>query len=269
MAITEFQRVICRRIAERRIADGESYVAGGVALNTILAAPRVSRDIDLFHDTKEALAATWEGDRVLLERDFEVEIKRERPTFVEAVVRRGSDSVVMEWVCDSAFRFFPLVEHEDFGLTMHPFDLATNKVLALVGRVEVRDWVDIIHCSESLQPLGFLAWAACGKDPGYSPAMILAEAKRGAHYSATEVAELAFEGEPPDARELASRWSSIVRDAEPLIDVLPADEIGCCVLSRAGELFKGGVAQTAAALAGEALVFHRGKIGGAMPQITG
>jgi hypothetical protein len=43
----------------------------------------------------------------------------------------------------------------------------TNKLLALVGRVEVRDWIDIIESSERIQPLGYLAWAACGKDPGY------------------------------------------------------------------------------------------------------
>lgn len=36
------------------------------------------------------------------------------------------------------------MEHEDLGLTLHPFDLATNKVLALVGRLEVRDWVDVL-----------------------------------------------------------------------------------------------------------------------------
>jgi len=62
------------------------------------------------------------------------------------------------------FSGFPVrMLHEELGLTLHPFDLATNKVLALVGRVEVRDWVDVITCSEQLQPLGFLAWAACGK----------------------------------------------------------------------------------------------------------
>jgi hypothetical protein len=39
--------------------------------------------------------------------------------------------VTIEWTRDSAFRFFPLVGHDDFGLVLHPFDLATNKVLAL------------------------------------------------------------------------------------------------------------------------------------------
>ena len=55
MALTEFQRDILRLLAPSRL-ERESYVAGGVALNTQLLAPRRSRDIDLFHDTIEAVA---------------------------------------------------------------------------------------------------------------------------------------------------------------------------------------------------------------------
>jgi len=73
---------------------------------------------------------------------------------------------------------------------LHAFDLATNKVLALVGRLEVRDWVDVIYSAERLQPLGYLAWAASGKDPGFSPAAIIEQAGRTGRYSAEEVAEL-------------------------------------------------------------------------------
>jgi hypothetical protein len=39
------------------VASGESYVAGRVALNERLGAPRLSRDVDLFHDTESALDA--------------------------------------------------------------------------------------------------------------------------------------------------------------------------------------------------------------------
>src|SRR5690606_28955172 len=67
MALTEFQRTVCRIIARNRIAGGESYVAGGTALNAATAAARISRDIDLFHDTAEAVASSWEADRRLLE----------------------------------------------------------------------------------------------------------------------------------------------------------------------------------------------------------
>src|SRR5204863_278458 len=83
------------------------------------------------------------------------EILRERPTFVEAIVRREGESVILQWTHDSAFRFFPLVAHPELGLTLHPFDLATNKVLALVGRVEARDWIDILQCDSAVQPLGY------------------------------------------------------------------------------------------------------------------
>jgi hypothetical protein len=62
---------------------------------------------------------------------------------VEAEVRRAGDSVVIQWAQDSAYRFFPRERHEELGLTLHPFDLATSKVLALVGPVEPRDFV---HC---------------------------------------------------------------------------------------------------------------------------
>lgn len=81
----------------------------------------------------------------------------------------------MQWSRDSAFRFFPLVEDSLMGLALHPFDLATNKVLALAGRLEPRDWIDVLHCDEKLQPFGFLVWSACGKDPGFNPRSLLAE----------------------------------------------------------------------------------------------
>jgi hypothetical protein len=269
MALTEFQRSVCRLIARSRVASGESYVAGGAALNEVLAAARVSRDVDLFHDTESALDASWSADRKLLaENGFAVRPVRERPSFVEAEVSRERESVLLQWVKDSAYRFFPLVEHADFGLTLHPFDLATNKVLALVGRLEVRDWVDTILCDERIQPLGFLAWAACGKDPGFSPALILEYAARS-HYSADEVGALAFAGATPDAPELSRRWHAILARGREIIDALPAAESGKCVIAPDGSLFTGVGAELTNALRTEAIGFHAGSIRGALPRIVG
>ena len=122
MALTEFQRDVCRRLAQNRIAAGEAYLAGGATLNELIATPRISRDVDLFHDSEEALAATWDADRRLLEASrFSVTVLRERPVFVEARVAQGDESVLLQWVRDSAYRFFPLVEHEELGLVLHPF----------------------------------------------------------------------------------------------------------------------------------------------------
>ena len=46
MAITPFQSGILKLLAVHRREKGESYVAGGVALNLLLDTPRRSRDID-------------------------------------------------------------------------------------------------------------------------------------------------------------------------------------------------------------------------------
>lgn len=267
MALTNIQREVCRLIARQRIASGESYIAGGAALNAVLDAPRISRDLDFFHDTAAALAATWSVDRAaLLDAGYEIEVVRERPAFVEAIVRRGTESVILQWTHDSAFRFFPLVEHPELGLTLHPFDLATNKVLALVGRVEARDWIDILQCDSAIQPLGYLAWAATGKDPGLAPDTILQEAGRSARYSAAEIAALAFDGPAPDVVALSHQWHAALQNAARIVALLPYQNVGQCVL-RGGELFRGGAEALREALVRGEIRFHSGSICGAFPRM--
>ena len=269
MALTDFQRRLLRLIAENRIAAGESYVAGAAALNELIAGSRISRDIDLFHDTEAAVIASWEADRRLLERQgFHVHAVRERPSYVEAEVSASGESVRVEWARDSAYRFFPLMRHDELGLVLHPFDLATNKVLALVGRLEVRDWVDVIHCAERLQPLGYLAWAASGKDPGFGPAAILEHAARSSRYSADEVAALAFAGTPPDAGELSRRWRALLDGARQIVNELPGDQTGTCVLTRTAELFTGDAQNLRRALMNSEVLFHAGRLRGAFPRIV-
>ncbi len=270
MALTGFQRAVCRLIAANRVEHGESYVAGGTALNLLVGGARISRDIDIFHDTTAALEAAWTDDRALLVANgYEVRPLRERPAYIEAIVAKGGDSVLLEWTRDSAYRFFPLVTHEDLGLALHPFDLATNKVLALVGRLEIRDWLDVLTCHEQLQPLGFLAWAACGKDPGFSPAAILEQAGRSARYTQNELDGLAFAGPPPDLATAARAWHAMIGQAREIVGLLPADEAGKCVLDRRGLLYVGAPERLRADLAGGALVFHEGSIRGAFPTLAG
>jgi hypothetical protein len=268
MALTGFQQTVCRLIAANRLEQGEAYVAGGVALNLLTGGRRISRDIDLFHDTLEALDAMWQADRKLLQsRGYEVRSIHERPGYVEAVVGKGQDAVLMQWTRDSAFRFFPLVRQEELGLVLHPFDLATNKVLALAGRLEIRDWIDMITCHERIQPLGYLAWAACGKDPGFSPLTILEQAGRSGHYAATELEGLSFDGPSPDLADLLRRWHLMLREAHEAVAVLPAGQAGTCMLQRQGDLYRGDPAQLRRDLAADGLVFHSGSIRGAYPQV--
>lgn len=267
MALTRFQRDVCRLLAVRRIASGESYVAGGATLNELTGGARVSRDIDLFHDTHAALTSSWDADRITLaEAGYEVRTVRERSGFVEAIVSQKTDSVLVQWTHDSAYRFFPLVEHPELGATLHPLDLATNKMLALVGRVEARDWVDVIHADETVQPLGYLAWAACGKDPGFSPSAILAHAARTSRYTQSELDALAFDGARPDAADLSGAWHRILQVAREVVALLPAEQAGTCVTS-GEDLFRGDVAELRAALDAGAISYRQGSIRGAFPRI--
>ena len=266
MAATAFQRQLCRLIASSRRDSGESYVAGGVALNTLLQAPRISRDIDLFHDTDEALRTSWKNDRALLTHDgYSLDVIREAPAYVEALVSKGTDRVIVQWLRESAFRFFPLVEDDDFGLVLHPFDLATNKVLALASRLEPRDWIDLLTTHDKLQPLGYLVWAACGKDPGFSPASILAEAGRSGRYSQAELNELAFDGSAPDARVLGAQWHRMLSEARIIVEALPSHEVGKAVLDQQGTPYRQGPEALKVDLREHAVVFHEGRIGGVWP----
>lgn len=268
MSLTPLQRRVGHILAVRRRGLVDSYVAGGVALNHALGAPRVSRDLDIFHDSQEAVQVSSTLDRESLKNaGVTVESKRDVPGFVQVLVSDGVDKLLVEWVNDSVFRFFPLQADETFGLVLHPLDLATNKVLALVGRVAVRDWVDILTCHSQLQPLGYLAWAASGKDPGLSPLFILEEAARTARYSADEVAELAFDGPPPDAAALSRTWRSALGEARQIIEELPPELVGQCVLDVAGRPFLGGKESIKAALLSGDIVFHEGRIRGALPKI--
>jgi hypothetical protein len=268
MALTDLQRRVCRLLAGNRIASGESYVAGGAALNELLATTRVSRDVDLFHDTTQALDASWRADRASLEgAGYELQVLRERPGFVEVEVSDGAERARLEWARDSAFRFFPLQEHDELGLTLHPFDLATNKVLALVGRLEVRDWVDVISSDAHVQPLGYLAWAAAGKDPGFGPSAIIESAARSGRYSREEVSQLAFSGTPPDAAGLARTWHVMLATARVIVATLPPEQAGTCVVDADGDLLLAGPSELPSLLSSRRVTFHRGSIRGAWPQL--
>ena len=212
--------------------------------------------------------SAWESDKeLLIENGYSVDVLRILASFVEAVVKKEGNIVLMQWAQDSAYRFFPLIEDETFGLTLHPFDLATNKVLAMAGRLEARDWIDVINCHHRIQNLAYLFWAACGKDPGFSPVSLLNETKRSSRYSAEEISQLSFSGPAPDAAALGKQWHEMQKEAEEIIELLPAKEAGNCVLDDKANLFRGGPEILTDALKTNAVRFHRGTLRGAFPKI--
>jgi hypothetical protein len=173
----------------------------------------------------------------------------------------------VQWAHDSAFRFFPLVEHELFGLTLHPVDLATNKLLALVGRRAVRDWVDVVQCHDALQPLGYLAWAAAGKNLGFGPLDLIEDAARTTRYARPELAAVVFDGPAPDFDAMARAWRKAIADAREIVRLLPPEHAGKVVLDAGSELERSTPAALGGELAAGRVSFHEGHIRGVMPEV--
>ncbi len=62
MPITKFQSDVLRLLAAQRSPD--SYIAGGVAINS--EGPRISADIDIFHDSAARLESAVKADEAAL-----------------------------------------------------------------------------------------------------------------------------------------------------------------------------------------------------------
>ena len=114
MPIGDFERQVLRVIAANRNPD--SYLGGATVLHQRPDSPRSSRDVDLFHDTTESLARSVTADcQALGAVGFAVELDKPQESFQRAVVRRGPRSTRIEWVFDSAFRFFPVEPDSEVG----------------------------------------------------------------------------------------------------------------------------------------------------------
>jgi len=269
MALTAFQGEVLRLLADNRRKTPGSYVAGGLALNFVLGTPRVSRDIDVFHDTTEALRMSWKADREVLEANgFSVVPLRECPTFLEANVSRGDSHTEVQWGVDSTYRFFPLMQDEITGFTLHPLDLAANKLSALVGRTEPRDWIDVMTATRKLQPLICLLSAACGKDPGFSPTSMLEYVARR-HYAQAEIDDRILPRGTYDAAELCRYWHEIVDKTREILPLFPREHAGKAVMNLDGTLFFGSDEDFVSALKDGTLAFHEGSNGGTWPRIIG
>jgi hypothetical protein len=183
MPLSKVQTEVLRLLASHR--DPESYVARATPLNR--NAPRFSNDIDVFHDREERVVSAALNDAQVLEAaGYDVGWLRQLPMIYTAEVTRQNASTRLEWVVDSDFRFFPTIRDETFGYILHPADLAMNKVMAAVGRRELRDLVDLVTINNSVLPLGAVIWAAVEKSPGFTPEGLIAEIRRNAHYPTAE-----------------------------------------------------------------------------------
>lgn len=262
MPLTDLQREILATLAPARTP--ESYLAGGAALHISPDSLRYSRDLDLFHDSLERVAEAFDEDRELLRAEgFSLELVLSQPGFIRSVVRRGEDATLIDWAHDSAWRFLPPVQDDLGGFLLHEIDLAVNKTLALAGRDEPRDLVDILFADDRILPLGALIWAAVGKDPGFTPLSLLEHLRRAGRYRPEEIERLDL-AVPFDLVEGKERWLAALDAAEEFVRARPPDEIGCLYYSE--KLGRFEAPDPDADVESQGLVPHYGRPGGVLPR---
>ncbi len=264
MPLTGLQREVLALLARSR--DSEGYLAGGSALHLAPTSRRFSEDIDFFHDSAEAVAEAFARDRATLQAaGYRLRIVLSQPGQVRAVVEAGDERTRIDWAHDSAWRFMPLVRNESGGLTLHEVDLAINKVLALAGRDEARDYVDVMYAHENVLPLGAMIWAAVAKDPGYNPVSLLEQLKRRGCYRPEDMERLDLVA-PLDLVEVKAAWRAALSDAHDFIRGRPGSEAGCLYYSPSSGRFT--APSPGISLREQGLVGHFGQPGGILPRVA-
>jgi len=235
LALTRFQRELLVVLAKGR--NPNSHFAGGATLNRYN--PRLSNDFDIFTDDTSILIQSVSDDLASLaaagyhvNRPFAPD---QRTQHFECIVAKGAHSTSVEWACDTVHRFFPAVEDAEFGWRLTQLDLAVNKILALAGRREPRDYIDVVALHRGGLTIATLANAAPGKDPGFTPELVLDEITRNARFSANDLKEV-HSLEPIDAIATKRAFLKGVAEARSVFSQLSFEAAGTIFIGANGEL---------------------------------
>jgi hypothetical protein len=214
MPMTPFQARVFATIASAR--SEASYLAGGAALHLAPTGIRFSKKVDIFHNTAGEANAAFAADAATLRSDgLTVTVITELDGLVKARVSDGSDATEIDWAHESAWRFLPIKAIPGGGVMLHPIDLAINKLIALAGRREPRDLVDILYADEHILPFPALVWAVVEKSPGLNPASYLEQFRRRT-LTPEDAAFLRMTG-AYDIAAASARFRSLVAAADAFI----------------------------------------------------
>ena len=192
-----------------------------------------------------------------------VEVQPPLPGFVRAFVSGGGKQTKIEWVRDSAFRFFPIEPDPVLGWRLNFWDAATNKLLAFAARMKLRDYLDVMFLHQEHLHLGALAWAAAGKDPGMNAEWIVDWGGRQARLNGQDATQLQLQ-QPLNLHDLRQRWTRAAEEALALIESLPVTERGCFYLNASNQPVNPNPASPDFAK----LTRHFGSVKGAWPRIV-
>lgn len=142
-------------------------LAGGAALIARGDVQRQTRDLDFFGLTGEAVdRLVPAAERALQAAGLGVQRIQVNPGFARLIVARGDDRTELDLAADA--RLFPAEPGRPAPMLAGE-ELAADKILALFGRAEARDFVDLLAI-EPHYGLDRLCRLAAEKDLGFSPA---------------------------------------------------------------------------------------------------
>ncbi len=115
-------------------------LAGGAALIVNSMTNRPTADLDFFTAYPQQVNELLEAARVALEADgLRVTTLSEGPTFARLRVDSDVETTYLDLASD--YRLMPALTTDE-GAVLAAAELAADKVLALVARAEVRDYID-------------------------------------------------------------------------------------------------------------------------------
>jgi len=265
MPLTTLQKQVLRVLAANR--SEESHFAGGLVLNSADDSPRFSHDFDIFHEAESEVARASDLDVAALRAagyavEHAVGDWAAHTSFRKARLTHEGEALEIDWAADSAFRFFPIQRDDVLGWRLHLFDMAANKALGLGARSVTRDYVDIVELDRTY-PLEAVIWAACGKDEGFSPMLLLEMMRRFARINPRQLETI--QARQLDPIVLKKAWIAMSDRAEAeitrLADTRPEVPIGVAFVNARGE--PGWIGSD------PSLRIHRPSVRGCLPVVQG
>lgn len=166
--LTPLQEQVARIIASLDEAK-DFALAGGAALIARGDIQRETRDLDFFGLTADAVDRLVPAvDRALHDAGLTVERIQVNPGFARLIVESADDRTELDLAADA--RLFPAERGEPAPM-LSGEELAVDKLLALFGRAEARDFVDLMEVERGYG-LECLSKLAAEKDRGFSPSVL-------------------------------------------------------------------------------------------------
>lgn len=140
-------------------------LAGGAALILSGVVDRISQDLDIFGKYPAAVTDFAEAAvQALNSQGLTATLERQGPTYARLEVTDGADSTRVDFASDARRR--PGVATPR-GPMLDPRELAADKMLALVARIEPRDYIDLEAIAQRYDIRDVIRWAE-DKDGGFA-----------------------------------------------------------------------------------------------------